>query len=37
MHNQLFEKFYDTDEDKVRGLIAYGLYKIAKREWFTEF
>ena len=37
MHNQLFEKFYDGDDDKVRGLIAYGLYKIAKREWFTEF
>lgn len=32
-YNTLFEQFYDQDEDQVRGLIAYGLYKIAKREW----
>lgn len=29
----MFEQFYDDDEDQVRGLIAYGLYKAAKREW----
>ena len=32
-YNTLFEKFHDEDEDEVRGLIAYGLYKVAKREW----
>jgi hypothetical protein len=37
MYSQIFEKFYDDDEDKVRGLIAYGLYKIAKREWHIQF
>ncbi len=32
-YNKLFEQFYDDDEDQIRGLVAYGLYKIAKREW----
>lgn len=32
-YNRLFEEFYDADEDQVRALIAYGLYKVAKREW----
>ena len=32
-YNTLFEQFHDQDEDEVRGLVAYGLYKIAKREW----
>jgi len=36
-YNRLFEAFYDNDEDQVRGLIAYGLYKIAKREWSRDF
>jgi len=36
-YNPLFERFYDQDEDQVRGLIAYGLYKVAKREWSTQF
>jgi hypothetical protein len=37
MYNQVFERFYDNDEDQVRALIAYGLYKVAKREWFIDF
>ncbi|WP_174280367.1 hypothetical protein [Sphingomonas bacterium] len=32
-YNTLFEQLHDADDDEVRGLIAYGLYKIAKREW----
>ncbi len=32
-YNNLFETFYDEDDDQIRGLIAYGLYKAAKREW----
>jgi hypothetical protein len=36
-YNIILERFYDQDEDQVRGLIAYGLYKVAKREWATQF
>ncbi len=34
-YNPIFEYFVPADraDDNVRGLIAYGLYKIAKREW----
>jgi hypothetical protein len=33
----IFKRFYDSEPDNVRGLVAYGLYKIAKREWTDEF
>ncbi|KMO18952.1 hypothetical protein [Methylobacterium platani] len=34
-YNPIFERFVPPDraDENVRGLIAYGLYKIAKREW----
>ena len=35
-YNTVFEQFHDQDEDEVRGLVAYGLYKIAKREWVSR-
>jgi hypothetical protein len=36
--NPIFAQFYfDVPEaEKLRGLVAYGLYKIAKREWASE-
>ncbi|QYE36529.1 hypothetical protein KZX46_11755 [Polymorphobacter sp. PAMC 29334] len=33
----VFKQFYDGEPDEVRGLVAYGLYKIAKREWTETF
>lgn len=33
----LFERFTNDPEHRVRGLIAYGLYKAAKREWVDDF
>lgn len=32
----MLERFYKTDGNKVTGLLAYALYKVAKREWATE-
>ena len=32
----MLERFYKTDGNKVTGLLAYSLYKVAKREWATE-
>ncbi|HVV95434.1 MAG TPA: hypothetical protein VHD15_18645 [Hyphomicrobiales bacterium] len=35
-HNPIFEKFVGNespDANHIEGLIAYGLYKVAKREW----
>lgn len=36
-YNRLFETLVDSDDDEVHRLIAYGLYKIAKREWVQAF
>lgn len=38
-YNPTFEKLVDvaeSDHGKLQGLIAYGLYKIAKREWASK-
>lgn len=37
-HNPIFAQFYlDAPEsEKLRGLVAYGLYKIAKKEWAAD-
>lgn len=35
-YNPMLERFYKTDGNKVTGLLAYALYKVAKREWATE-
>jgi len=36
-YNPIFEKLVDGDDDgQVLGIVAYGLYKIAKREWASE-
>lgn len=34
-YNPIFEAFVDPDDLEVEQLVAYGLYKIAKREWAT--
>lgn len=36
-YTDLFERFFDKDENQIRGLVSYGLYKVAKREWVGEF
>jgi len=37
-YNPIFEKLVGTGEGQnLQGLIAYGLYKISKREWVSEF
>ena len=37
-YNPIFERFVPIDGtgDRIGGLVAYGLYKIAKREWAAE-
>lgn len=35
-YNPIFEKLVKHRED-VLGLVAYGIYKIAKREWVAQF
>jgi hypothetical protein len=38
-YNPIFERFVDPDRPEVEqlpGIVAYGLYKIAKREWASE-
>ena len=35
-YNPLLERFHRPDVNKVTGLLAYALYKVAKREWATE-
>ena len=32
----MLERFYKTDGNKVTGLPAYSLYKVAKREWASR-
>jgi hypothetical protein len=32
-YNPIFERLVDEEKDLVLGLVAYGCYKIAKREW----
>ncbi|HZJ13200.1 MAG TPA: hypothetical protein VFD26_11250 [Methyloceanibacter sp.] len=32
-YNPIFEKLVDQDGSETRGIIAYGFYKVAKREW----
>jgi hypothetical protein len=38
-YNPIFERLVDPPDGEllVEGFIAYGLYKIAKREWVSEF
>lgn len=38
-YNPVFERLVDNEdgEGKVVGLIAYGIYKVSKRQWVTEF
>lgn len=39
-YNNVFERLYDpeAEQDEVLvGLVAYGLYKVAKREWLIAF
>ena len=35
-YNTLFETFVDNQPNKIKGYIAYGLYKRAKREWIQQ-
>ena len=35
-YNTLFERFVDNQPNKIKGYIAYGLYKRAKREWIQQ-
>ena len=36
-YNQTFEKLVpDAEPSDLEGIVAYGLYKIAKREWARE-
>lgn len=36
-YNPIFEKMLEAaGDDRLRGLVAYGLYKTAKREWARE-
>lgn len=37
-YNPIFERFVPDDDqgNKIEGLVAYGLYKVAKREWAAE-
>lgn len=40
LYNTIFHKFYDPDASeggRLTGLIGYGLYKRAKREWAMSF
>lgn len=32
-YNPVFEQLVDKADHKLVGLVAYGLYKLAKREW----
>lgn len=39
-YNRVFERLVDSAEDgrgQAIGLIAYGIYKISKRQWVTKF
>jgi hypothetical protein len=39
-YNAIFEKFVDAaqdDQSEIVGIIAYGIYKTAKREWVIDF
>ncbi|HMQ92576.1 MAG TPA: hypothetical protein PKA33_01380 [Amaricoccus sp.] len=39
-YNAVFEKFVDAaqdDQSEIVGIIAYGIYKTAKREWVIDF
>jgi hypothetical protein len=38
-YNPIFERFVDPERpeaEQLTGIVAYGLYKIAKREWASE-
>ncbi|KRB86103.1 hypothetical protein ASE00_05015 [Sphingomonas sp. Root710] len=35
-YNRQFEHFVDNDPNKVRGYVAYGLYKESKRQWIQQ-
>ena len=36
-YNDIFEKLVDRSDDAIRGYVAYGIYKQAKREWIQAF
>jgi hypothetical protein len=36
-YNDIFERLVDQSDDPVRGYVAYGIYKKAKREWIQAF
>ena len=36
-HNPIFTKLVVDGDDKLRGMVAYGIYKTSKREWIQAF
>lgn len=36
-HNPIFEELVDKADDKLLGMVAYGVYKTAKRQWIVSF
>lgn len=35
-YNPIFERLYDREGGRLAGFVAYGIYKIAKREWAAD-
>lgn len=36
-HNPIFTKLVTDSDDKLLGMVAYGIYKSAKKEWILQF
>lgn len=36
-HNPIFTKLVVETDDKLLGMVAYGIYKSSKREWIQQF
>ena len=35
-YNDIYERLVDNEPNQIRGLVAYGLYKAAKRQWVQQ-